>query len=307
MTLELPRHVLKWPDDGVEMAFRLIPAEEFIMGSRGHYFDEEPVHRVRIAEDFWMAETPVTQAQFGLWTLAAKVDHKNHFEGRSDHPAENMDWRQAVAYCEWLGRVKAAEMPEGCNLACLPTEAEWEYACRAGTETEYHTGDGETALAKAGWVGEAWAIGSTHPVGKKARNAFQLYDMHGNVDEWCHDAWDAVAYRGHVDGDLDPGWEERRREWQGGLVQMTQSARTRVVRGASWFDSAWHCRSADRNWYAPVVCLRQVGFRVCLVRCPEEGCGAPGTDRAESDGAGPAGAGKAANHGCHSGGEPYDT
>ena len=314
MTSELPRHVLKWPEAGVEMAFRLIPAGDFLMGSRGYCADEEPVHRVRIVEDFWMAETPVTQAQFELWTTAEGDEHKNGFEGHRNHPAGNMDWRQAVAYCDWLGRVKALEMPEGCNLACLPTEAEWEYACRAGTETEYYTGDGEAALANAGWFGEDFKSGSTHPVQKKARNAFQLFDMHGNVDEWCHDAWDAAAYRGHVDGDSDPGWKARHRDWQEGLAQMAQSDQSRVLRGGSRSYSAAVCRSACRFWYPPGDPVGQFGFRVCLVRCPAEGRGAPGTDqveegtapgdagrgtRPESDGAGPAGAGKAANRGTH--------
>ena len=307
MTPEFPRHVFKWPDHGVEMAFRLIPAGEFLMGSRGYFPDEEPAHRVRIEHPFWMAETPVTQAQFGVWTRAEGIEHKNHSEGHPDHPAESMDWRQAVAYCDWLGRVKALEMPEGCSLACLPTEAGWEYACRAGTETDYNTGDGEAALAKAGWFDEGLSSGSTHPVGNKAPNAFYLHDMHGNVWEWCHDAWDSAAYRGQVDRDSDPGWEERRRDWQAGLAQMTRFEQARVVRGGSWYVSARICRSANRRRYAREFCSRFLGFRVCLVRGPADGRGAPGTDQAESDGAGPAGTGKAANQGIHSGGEPYDT
>ncbi len=133
---EPPRQFLRWPEFGVDMAFRLIPAGRFRMGSRGYDSTEEPVHEVVIPEPFWMAETPVTQAQFALWTQADEIDHKNHFAGHPDHPAENMDWRQAVSFCDWLTRTKRADFPDGFRLACLPTEAEWEYACRAGTETE---------------------------------------------------------------------------------------------------------------------------------------------------------------------------
>ena len=174
MNAEPERHVLHWPEHRVEMAFRLIPAGVFRMGGRGYYAHEEPIHQVRIVEPFWMAETPVTQAQFALWTRAESIEHENRFKDRPDHPAESMDWRQAVSYCDWLTRTQGAVFPAGFHLACLPTEAEWEYACRAGTETEYYTGDGEAALAEAGWFGEDWRVGATHPVRQKAPNGFHI-------------------------------------------------------------------------------------------------------------------------------------
>ena len=266
MTPELPRHVLKWPDAGVEMAFRLIPAGEFLMGSRGHAAHEEPVHWVRIPEPFWMAETPVTQRQFALWTRADGIEHRHEFPGRLDHPAQSMDWRHAVRYCTWLGRVKAAEMPEGYALACLPTEAEWEYACRAGTGTEYCTGDGEAALTTAGWFGGAWNFGCTSLAGQKGPNAFGVYDMHGNVWEWCHDAWDEAVYRGHVDGDQDPGWPKRLCEMQEGHAQMLVSDETRLLRGGSWISFAADCRSGSRDHFVPDGRNWSIGLRVCLTR-----------------------------------------
>ena len=322
MTPELPRHVLKWPDDAVAMAFRLIPAGDFLMGSRGYNYDEEPVHRVRIVGDFWMAETPVTQAQFGLWTVAEKVEHKNHFDGHPDHPAESMDWRQAAAYCSWLGRVKPAEMPEGFTLACLPAEAEWEYACRARTETDYHTGDGEAALAKTGWFGEDWGNGSTHPVRQKIPNLFGLHDMHGNVSEWCRDVYDARAYRKRLDAWAGREWTLLHAGRDAQYWGIEDRRHTRVLRGGSWFDSAVICRSANRFGIASDVRYSYFGFRVCLVCGPADGRGAPGTDPAEAgtapgdagrgtrpelDGASPAGAGKAGTHGTHrKGGKPAD-
>ena len=298
MTTERRRYVLSWPEQGIEMAFRLIPTGAFRMGNRGYYADEEPVHRVRIAEPFWMAETPVTQAQFGIWTQAESIERENHFKDRPEDPAENMDWRQAVAYCDWLTRAKGAEFPPGFRLACLPTEAEWEYACRAGTETEYYTGDGEAALAEAGWFYQGSENASTHPVGQRAPNEFQLLDLHGNVWEWCHDAWDGEAYRSRADGEQDAGEVARRRDWAAGLGPMLASDQTRVLRGGSWCNSAGDCRSAFRGGDRPVGRVRGVGFRVCLVRGPAgqpdsqaepaPGDGGRGT-RPESDGAGVAG------------------
>ena len=295
MTDQPERFLLVWPEHKVEMAFRLIPAGVFRMGSRGNFPDEEPAHRVRIAAPCWMAETPVTQAQFALWTRAEGVEHKNHFADHLDHPAENMDWRQAVSYCDSITRTKQAEFPSGFHLACLPSEAEWEYACRAGTETDYYTGDGEAALAEAGWFGEEWGAGSTHPVWKKAPNCFQLYDLHGNVWEWCHDAWDDQAHRRRVDGDPDPGAGVRDNDWRMGLESLLKSDQSRVLRGGSWDDSAWDCRSAYRGRYRPGGRNWFDGFRVCLVRGPagqpaskaEPATGDEGRGmRPESDGAG---------------------
>ncbi|HEY3856312.1 MAG TPA: formylglycine-generating enzyme family protein [Verrucomicrobiae bacterium] len=279
------------------MALRLVPAGMFRMGSRGYSPSEEPIHRVRISEPFWMAETPVTQAQFALWTRAEKIEHTNHFDGRPEHPAESMDWRQAVSFCDWLTRVKAKDFPEGFHRACLPTEAEWEHACRAGTETEYYTGDGDAAMAGAGWFGEQWDTGATHPVRQKAPNRFELYDLHGNVWEWCHDAWDDQAYRKRADGAMDPGSDERDNGWREGIACLIESNQTRVLRGGSWVNAAGYCRSACRVGYWPDVRHWYDGFRVCLVRGPagpadNRAASAPGDGgrgtRPESDGAGTA-------------------
>jgi formylglycine-generating enzyme required for sulfatase activity len=234
MTHELPQYELCWKDAGIRMAFRLIPAGSFRMGSRGYYNEEEPVHKVCITQPFWMAETPVTQAQFALWTRSEGIEHKNELEGKPKHPAENMDWRQAQEFCRWLTWTKLQEFPEGCGIACLPTEAEWEYACRAGTETEYYTGDGEAALMEAGWFNEDLDSGLTHAVAARTPNNFGLFDMHGNVWEWCHDVWDGAPYRGRVDGVENPGWQERSNEWNIDIETLKEDNRDRVLRGGSW-------------------------------------------------------------------------
>ena len=255
-------------DSHVEMAFREIPAGRFRMGSRGHWAREEPVHVVEITAPFWLGETPVTQEQFAVWAKAERVEHGNGFPGRPDHPAETMTWRQAMRFCAWLTRTADVEaIVGGGGLACLPTEAEWEYACRAGTDTEYHTGDGEAALAEAGWyVGNAGD--GTRPVGRKQANGFCLFDMHGNVWEWCHAAWDGGAYRARLDAVFDPGAAERLQDWSRGFDALERDDRSRVRRGGSWDDDAGDCRSASRFRRRPGDRYWDSGFRVCLVRGP---------------------------------------
>jgi formylglycine-generating enzyme required for sulfatase activity len=262
------RHVLAWPERGVEMAFRLIPAGAFRMGSRGNYPAEEPGHQVRIAQPFWLAETPVTQAQFALWTEAEGIEHGNHFKGHPDRPAQNVDWRQAAGYCCWLTGVQAGKLPKTPHddwFACLPTEAEWEYACRAGSETDYFNGDGEAALVEVGWYngnsgGETHAV--DEPVG--GRVEVGLRGLHGNVWEWCHDGWDAAAYRRQVEGDEDQWHRARASDNASRREEMLQHSRHRVLRGGSWIDAAGLCRSASRLGWPPADRYRYFGFRVCM-------------------------------------------
>ncbi|MCB1227627.1 MAG: formylglycine-generating enzyme family protein [Verrucomicrobiales bacterium] len=273
----LPRHLL-WPGEAHEMAFRRIPPGEFWMGSRGYETNEEPRHRVRITQPFWMAETPVTQAQYA----AMGKGNPSHFKDKPDHPVEQVSWLDAVAFADWVANDRAAEMPEGCDLACLPTEAEWEYACRAGTETEYWSGDGEAALAEVGWFGEEWGSGSTHPVRSKMRaNPFGLFDMHGNVWEWCHDEFQQTPYRDRPGGAMDTGWDERLADYQEQRALTSDVSSLRSLRGGSWFDAARLCRSAFRGRLGAARRLGDFGFRLCLLPGPKEqaGSGAQGGRR----------------------------
>ena len=241
MSYTLPRLVL-WEGQSHEMAFRLIPAGSFWMGSHGYDTHEEPRHRVEMSA-FYMAETPVTQEQYALW----KPGHKNHFHGKPDHPAEDMDWDDAIRYAEWLKPI----CPAGW-VASLPTEAQWEYACRAGTESEYWSGDGETALDEVAWFGEGWDTGSTHPVNSLDPNPWGLRHMHGQVWEWCLDGWDEAAYQKLAHEHLDP------------FTPHAKNPR-RVIRGGSWAFSAAFCRSAIRDADTPEGRGRNLGFRLCLV------------------------------------------
>jgi formylglycine-generating enzyme required for sulfatase activity len=228
------------------------------------------------------------------------IEHENNFKGLDDHPAENLDWRQAVNYCKWLTEVQAGKLPGPLKVpkvpkrswfACLPTEAEWEYACRAGTDTDNHTGDGEAALAEAGWFDEDFDSGSTHPVREKQPNQFGLFDLHGNVWEWCHDAWNEAAYRRHVDGEEDRWPSIRAKDYALRWDEMLNDSRPRVIRGGSWDAPAGNCRSASRLWWVPGARPWCLGFRVCLA--PRSGNSQPSrTKRAKAEpGAGDEGGG----------------
>ena len=248
-----PRLIINLTRD-VKLELAWIPPGEFLMGAYGEYPAEEPRHRVHITSGFYLGVFPVTQAQFEVFTRAQKIDHKNGFPGKPNHPAENMDWTEALGFCDWLNQNFAQEFSG--FQATLPTEAQWEYACRAGTQTEYYTGDGEAALAEAGWY-RGNSSYETQEVGRKLHNIWGLHDMHGNVDEWCIDEWDEFAYAKRVDGVEDPVvWDG---EWQ---------SRVRVVRGGGWNDSARYCRSSIRFRWSQDYRFRYLGFRACLALGP---------------------------------------
>jgi formylglycine-generating enzyme required for sulfatase activity len=263
----------------IPMFFRRIPAGSFRMGARGYQRDEEPVHRVMIPDDFYLGTFAVTEEQYRAVARRApalrSAFEPSHFAGPR-RPVETVSWRDAALFTDWLTRERAADFPDGFRFACLPTEAEWEYACRAGTETEYYAGDGEAALREVAWY-EANSGDEVHPVDERSEShPFGLFGVHGNVWEWCHDAWDETAYRLRVDGEPDPGGARRTEEYRSGLESM-DSDQTRVSRGGSWLDRAQYCRSASRDENRPDVRDGDCGFRVCLVRGPA------GTERREAE------------------------
>lgn len=259
------------------MAFRQIPAtppEGFRMGSRGNHPDEEPGHRVRIVHPYWIAETLITESQFALWTYAKGLFPSSSLRDKPENPRFYVPWSEAVAYCGWLTGQVRERLPVGVNLACLPSEAEWEYACRAGSQTDYHTGDGEAALAEAAGFDEPPPGCGTNPVKRGAKNEWDLYDCHGHAWQWCHNAWAASSgeYRHHVDGDNDRGSEERwtdyatpdRRKW------LLSDPQERLLRGGSSECPVSLCRSAFRGRVRDPIDYWQVGFRVCLAPGPAE-------------------------------------
>jgi formylglycine-generating enzyme required for sulfatase activity len=275
--------------NSIGMKLILIPAGEFMMGSpegdKGRESDEHP-HRVRITKPFYLGAHEVTLGQFlefyhranykteaerdgkGGWGYTGDrespfkqspeyVAWNSGFPQTKDHPVVNVSWNDAVAFCEWLGR------KEGKTYR-LPTEAEWEYACRAGTTTRYYFGDDSEGLVRAGnvrdmttkatfpgWTTESGSDGYvfTAPVGRFQPDPFGLYDMHGNVWEWCADWAGGDYYQSSpVDDPTGPA-----------------SGSFRESRGGSWYDAPGSCRAANRNCSSPDYRSFNLGFRVALV------------------------------------------
>lgn len=214
---------------------------------------EFPRHQVKLPS-FYMSKHPITQSQWAAIAALPKVKRDlkvspSHFRG-GDLPVESVSWLEAVEFCDRLTKKTGRKYQ-------LPSEAQWEYACRAGTETPFSTG--ETITSKmADYVGtytyNAEAAGeyrkSTTPVGKFAHNAFGLQDMHGNVWEWSADAWHA-DYRGAPTNGKARG--------------NTFTSGMRTVRGGGWLDNPSKIRSASRSGYLETAMNRTIGFRVVTV------------------------------------------
>jgi formylglycine-generating enzyme required for sulfatase activity len=278
---DLPVLVLDDVEGGVRMRFRAIPAGRFVMGSRGYSSSEEPQHTVVIppipgrTDDvaFWLAETPVTQRQFRVWAQSRDYEewrekvgqsetHANHFTDQPDAPAESLNWFEANAYCNWLGSRPwsgdARAVLRGVSIGFgLPTEVEWEYACRAGTDTEFWSGDGDGALVDVGWFEET-RVERTQEVGTLAANGFGLFDMHGNVEEWCWDVWDDLAYRSRSSVHTCDSRGRRR------PAIHEDPPVVRVVRGGSFAIEPKRCRSAHRDGWLSSIRRPWFGFRVCV-------------------------------------------
>ena len=232
----------EWTIKGVKCVFRYCPAGAFIMGSpqseQGRRLDEAQ-HEVEISRGFWLLETPVTQE---LWK-AVVGSNPSFFKGAT-LPVERVSWEDCAKFVArlnkkgWFSRRLA---PEGMAFD-FPTEAEWEWACRALTTTPYNFGENLSNLA-VNYDGE---LGQTTQVKKYAPNAWGLYDMHGNVWEWCSD-WHGAYPSGAV---VDP---------VGASTGMN-----RVLRGGCWFSEAPNCRSAFRFSDAPCYRNTGVGFRLLL-------------------------------------------
>ncbi len=172
------------------MKFAWIPPGSFMMGGSAND-DEKPIHKVIITRGFYLGIFPVTQAQ---WAWVMGSGNRPSYFPYDDRPVEQVSWDDCQIFCARLRELTNRPIR-------LPTEAEWEYACRAGTSTDYYSGNGEPALQQAGWYAGN-SDEQTHPVGKKAANEFGLYDLHGNVWEWCSD-WYDEAYYGKSD-EKDP-------------------------------------------------------------------------------------------------------
>jgi formylglycine-generating enzyme required for sulfatase activity/tRNA A-37 threonylcarbamoyl transferase component Bud32 len=221
--------------NSIGMEFVLVPAGKFMMGSNA-YDSEKPIHEVTISAAFYMGKYQVTQ---GEWT-AVMGNNPSRFKGDDRLPVETVSWNDCQKF---ITRLNARQ--DG-YVYRLPSEAEWEYACRAGTTGEYA---GE--LDEMAWYWEN-SGSKTHPVGEKNANAWGLHDMHGNVWEWCQDGWHENYNGAPTDG--------RARE--------TGSDNFRILRGGSWNFVANYCRSALRNYVTPALRSNGYGFRLVAARIP---------------------------------------
>lgn len=230
--------VVKLPN-GPILELNLIAPGTFIMGSGpgedGRYNNEDPAHEVRILSPFWMGKYPITQAQW----QAVMGFNPSRFKG-DQLPVEQISWTDAHDFAKRLQELTGYAFR-------LPNEAEWEYACRAGGMTAYFFGNDPDVLGEFAWY-EDNADGATHPVGQKQPNLWELFDMHGNVWEWCQD-WYHNTYAGApAEG----------REWD------HLEGVHKVVRGGSWHAKAQACRSAIRNRLSPRDHYYFLGVRMCV-------------------------------------------
>jgi formylglycine-generating enzyme required for sulfatase activity len=219
------------------MEFVLIPAGEFIMGADNGKPEEKPAHKVIISRPFYLGKYEVTQGQ---WQSIMNTN-PSHFRGKKEPrlPVEHVSWLMAQEFIQKLNA------KEGHTQYRLPTEAEWEYAARAGSTTTYSFGNDEASIGQYAWCGKV-SKNATYPGGGLSPNAWGLYDMFGNVAEWVSD-WHGPYPSGTV---TDP--------------QGVQIGKLRIYRGGDWRSTTEQCRSADRVFQAPSYHYGTIGFRVAI-------------------------------------------
>ncbi|MDB9405823.1 SUMF1/EgtB/PvdO family nonheme iron enzyme [Microcystis aeruginosa CS-1036] len=214
-----------------------LPAGEFIMGSPDSDPDaeswEKPQHQVKL-NSFAIGKYPVTQAQYE----AVMGINPSEFKNNPQNPVEQVSWNDAQAFCRKLSQITG-------KTYRLPTEAEWEYACRAGTTTRFYFGDDANQLGDYAWY-DGNSQDKTHPVGQKKPNAWGLYDMIGNVCEWCEDNW-------------HDSYENAPRD---GSAWLIKDKGLQIARSSCWSHSPDYCRSACRDRTGPHANFDNLGFRV---------------------------------------------
>lgn len=237
--------------DGVEFSLLVVQRGEFVMGSNNPLFGEAPPHVVFIGAEFLLGKYPVTQQQW----QTVMGDNPSACSQSRTHPVDSVSWIQAVDFCDrlsdrWGRRVR------------LPSEAEWEYACRAGTTTDFHFGswgpfldesdipiDVRRQLADFAWFDMNSGDG-TRPVGLKEPNPWGFHDMIGNVWEWCADVW----HSDYDDSPLDGS------PW----VKNASQQPRRLLRGGAWDMNAFRCRSSYRSYDHKDLATSRFGFRIAV-------------------------------------------
>ncbi|CAA6817867.1 MAG: Unknown protein [uncultured Sulfurovum sp.] len=256
------RHIRKERSFTLEMVHTEAKGRSFMMGSEDGHDNEKPVHEVSFTYDFELGKYPVTIEQYMYFVHDTDSHYPEWLEegnkynietGDNDYykkldllnlerqttPIVGVNWKDAVAYCKWLSEKSGQDYR-------LPSEAEWEYACRAGTPTKWSFGDDEEELENYAWYNKN-SKGKTQPVGTREPNPWGLYDMHGNVWEWCQDSW--------VDS-----YDNTPRD---GTAYKNESTSSKVLRGGSWGDDDINSRSAYRSsWDDDYIRCNYVGFRL---------------------------------------------
>jgi formylglycine-generating enzyme required for sulfatase activity len=241
---QMPFPELKGDDinDKVKMQFSYIPKGNYFMGSSSveplTEIMEQPKHGVSIKK-FWMGTFPVSQSQYFLVT----GENPSKFASLT-HPVTNVSYYDAIKFCRMYSQLSNKEYR-------LPTESEWEYACRGRTRSIYHTGS-KLNPRLACYKNKECVHEHTSPVGEYPQNQFNLYDMHGNVSEWCLDTWHRT-------------YDEHPKDGSAWISTDLDKDSPRIIRGGSWKDPSYACRSASRNRLDPNIKADNVGFRIV---CP---------------------------------------
>ena len=242
-----------WTVPGLRLRLIYVAPGSFQMGSNDGAPDERPVHRVQLSRGFWMGQCEVTQAEYEAVTSSGADGASGGAVNPSafasaQNPVETVSWDEAMAFCERLtGRERAAgRLPRGHEYR-LPTEAEWEYAARGGSQSRGFVYSGSSTAARVAWY-DANSDNAPHPVARKAANELGLYDMSGNVWEWCLDGYDPGFYA--QSGGTDP-------------VKVSEGS-GRVFRGGCWGFSSGFARSSCRSALRAADSCDGLGFRIVL-------------------------------------------
>ena len=250
----------------------LVKGGTFSMGNtRGDsegYSNEKPVHTVNLTYDYWIGKYEVTFDDYDAFcTATGRSKPSDYGWGRKSRPVINVSWNEAIEYCNWLsgkeGYAKAYD--SGGNLLDrnsnkttyikkvegyrLPTEAEWEYAARGGQKAKGYKYSGSDTLSEVGWYKDN-AGSKTQEIGKKKANELGIFDMSGNVWEWCYDWYGGYSAEGQLNP-IGPG-----------------SGSYRLIRGGGWYYSAHYCRVAFRNYSDPSTTHSYLGFRLARTDLP---------------------------------------
>ncbi len=228
--------------NSIGLLLKIIPPGTFMMGSGSLGSDEAPPHQVTLTRPFYLGVYAVTQEQY----TSVTGRNPSYFNISSKCPVECVSWQDAVEFCQMLSALPEEQV--AARVYRLPTEAQWEYACRAGTTTDYSFGHLANHLGRYAWY-NGNSDETTHPAGQKEPNPWGIFDMHGNVWEWCQDWFKADYYQDSPTTDpLGP-----------------HTASCRVGRGGCWGLAPWDCRSTIRGGFKPSTRESYLGFRVALV------------------------------------------